>query len=368
MSKKDKNITLLTSYLGGGGAENVCVSVANGLAKRGWTINLVVLHSDNANYASRLSSSVNLIELGVRHTRHALLPFKRFLSEYKPKKLLAFNYEMTLLSLLVRIFLRQKFTLIARNINTMSQKMNEPRKVNFWRRNIISPLSRRLYHKIDYSINQCFAMEADLLLLYPQLKGRTCVIYNPIAEHIENYNHGKNVDKEDYFLCIGRLENQKNFSHAIKAFSIFCKTSPNYILKIIGEGSQLSLLKDLTINLGLENNIHFLGFKEDVIPYYLKAKAIILSSNYEGFPNVLLESIALGTPIISYNCPSGPSEIIQDGINGFLVDHLNINALSDAIKRSESYTFDPIQIIQTSKKFRNDEIIKEYERILLSIK
>lgn len=82
---------------------------------------------------------------------------------------------------------------------------------------------------------------------------------------------------------------------------------------------------------------------------------------------MLLESIALGTPVIAYDCPSGPSEIVHEGINGFLVEHLNINALADALNRAETHTFEPIKIMQTSEKFRGDEIIKQYEETLLSI-
>jgi len=65
--------------------------------------------------------------------------------------------------------------------------------------------------------------------------------------------------------------------------------------------------------------VGFEGFKKDMIPYYLSAKATVLTPLYEGFPNVLVESITLGTPAIAFNCPSRPSEIIVDGINGFLV-------------------------------------------------
>lgn len=211
-------------------------------------------------------------------------------------------------------------------------------------------------------------MESDLLRVYPNLKGKTCVIYNPISEHIVNYQQGEKKRKENYLLCVGRLVRQKNFSHAIQAFSIYSKKNPDCQLKIIGTGDQEDALKKLAKKLEIEDKVQFLGFKQDVRPYYLKAKATILSSNYEGFPNVLLESIALGTPVVAYDCPSGPAEIIQEGVNGFLVEHLNIKALSSALIALDNHFFDPEKIIQTSKKFNSREIIEQYEKTLLSVK
>lgn len=364
----EKKVTFLISSLAGGGAEGVCVNIANGLAEQGWDITLVVLHLNNAAYKDRVSSKVKLVVLGVNHARHAFFPLKKYLSENKPSKVLVFNYELTVLMVLLRIIFRFKYKLIARNINTISAKREQAKQDNFWRRYIVSPLIDSFYFKADHVINQCKAMEKDLLVVYPKLTGKTSVIYNPVAEHIEDYaanNDLSQFKKEDYFLCVGRLEKQKAFHYAIEAFSEVVKKYPNMRLKIVGQGSLEGSLKQLASHLAVEDKVDFEGFQKDMIPCYLKARATVLTSLYEGFPNVLVESITLGTPVIAFDCPSGPSEIIQDGVNGFLVGYLNTNNLEEAMCNFLSREdVDRFKVKNSVRFLKGSIILNHWEKVL----
>lgn len=367
--QEKKQATFLISSLAGGGAEGVCVNIANGLAEQDWDITLVVLHLNNAAYKDRVSSKVKLDVLGINHARHAFFPLKKYLSENKPSKVLVFNYELTVLMVLLRIVFRFKYKLIARNINTISVKREQDKQDNFWRRYVVSPLIDSFYFKVDRVVNQCKAMEDDLLSVYPKLNGKTSVIYNPVAKHVEDYaanNDLSQIKKEDYFLCVGRLEKQKAFHYAIEAFSEVVKTYPNIRLKIVGQGSLEGSLKQLANDLGIADKVDFEGFQKDTIPYYLHAKATLLTSLYEGFPNVLVESITLGTPVIAFDCPSGPSEIIENGVNGWLVDYLNSNDLEKAMRgfllREDVDRFK----VKNSATFLNSAAaINNWEKVLL---
>lgn len=363
----EKKVTFLISSLAGGGAEGVCVNIANGLADLGWDINLVVLHLNNAAYKDRVSSKVKLDVLDVNHARHAFFPLKKYLNKNNPDKVLVFNYELTVLMVLLRIIFKLKFKLLTRNINTVSAKREQAKQDGFWQRYIVSPLIDFFYFKADHVINQCKAMEDDLLTVYPKLSGKTSVIYNPVAKHIEDYaaNHDlSQIKKGNYLLCVGRLEKQKAFHYAIEAFSKIVEKHPDMRLKIVGQGVLERNLKKLAIDLGVGNKVDFEGFQENIIPYYLHARATLLTSLYEGFPNVLVESITLGTPVVAFDCPSGPREIIQCEVNGCLVEYLNTDDLVRNINLMLSFFVNLESIEYSSSKYSVDSIIDEYKNFL----
>jgi len=361
----NKKVTFLISSLAGGGAEGVCVNIANGLAEQGWQVDLVVLHLNNAAYHDRVSDKVNLVVLGVNHARYAFNPIRQYLKANQPEKVLVFNYELAVLLVMIRGLTRQPFKIIARNINTLSQKRQIAK--GFWRKQVAQRLIDSLYCKVDHVINQCEGMEADLLQLYPGLKGKTSVIYNPVNQIVEDAAKAidfSKVEKEDYLLCVGRLEPQKAFHYAIEGFTGVAKYFPNLRLKIVGQGSLEQDLKQCAIDFGVADRVDFEGFQKDMIPYYLKARATLLTSLYEGFPNVLIESITLGTPVVTFDCPSGPSEIVQDGVNGYLVEYKDVESLGQQINTLLDRDFSLSSVAQTAEKYQVGSVVGLYAKRL----
>lgn len=361
----NKKITFLISSLAGGGAEGVCVNIANILAQDDWQVNLVVLNLKNASYKERVSSKVNLVNLNVSNARYSFKPIKKYLKENKVEKVLVFNYELAVMLVFIRKLSFIKFKIIARNISNLS----ETRKIkdSLWRKYIVVPIIDKFYFQVDHIVNQCKAMEKDLLSIYPQLKGRTSVIYNPINKIVEDKAKEINfetIEKKNYLLCVGRLEEEKAFHYGIEAFAKISGEFPELRLKILGQGSLEKQLKQFVNKLNIADKVDFEGFQKDIIPYYLGVKATLLTSLYEGFPNVLVESISLGTPVVSFDCPSGPSEIVLDGENGYLVKYQDVNDLVEKIKLSLNRQWDNSLIINSSKKFRGDLISKNYSIIL----
>lgn len=359
------NITFLITSLNGGGAQGVCVNVVNGLVEKGWNVTLIVLHLNKSVFHTRLDKRVNLVVLGVNNVRYAFSPLRKYIKDNKLDKIIIFNYELTVLSVIIRYSIKNKFKIIARNINTLSFKKKLVK--SFWEKYIVMPMIDKFYLKADFIINQCEGMKQDLLTIFKNNKLNTGVVYNPVNKMLEEASTCKSYFKEEeYILCIGRLEKQKAFHYAIKAFYVINKKYPNIKLKILGEGKLLDDLINLTIQLNIQDKVDFEGFKKDIIPYYKKAKLTLLTSLYEGFPNVLVESITVGTPIVSFNCPSGPNEILIDGKNGYLVDYLNEEDLVEKLFNTIEKDFTVLSIQKTSQKFKLSNIIIQYEDIIIN--
>ncbi|MBH0078159.1 glycosyltransferase [Pseudoalteromonas sp. AS84] len=361
---KNKKITFFISSLAGGGAEGVCVTVASGLAEAGCDVTLVILTLKDAAYLARLSKKVNLVVLDLPNARSSTLPIYNYLKTHKPTKVVVFNYELSLILLLIKLFMRVNVKIISRNINSLSENSKNVEKS--FRTSVFSFLLMRIYKKSDHIVNQCEGMRTDLLSVFPELKNKTSVIYNPVNKTIENY--ARNVDftkveKQNYLLCVGRLEKQKAFHYAIEAFAGVAYKYPGLRLKIIGQGSLEPSLKSLAISLNVSERIDFEGFQGNVIPYYLYAKATILTSLYEGFPNVLIESITLGTPVVAVNCKSGPSEIIKSGCNGFIADYMSSTSLIEKIDLLLQVEMKPYDVHITSKVYSTNCIIKKWLEI-----
>jgi len=365
MSKK---VTLVINSLRGGGAEKVCVSLANGLVKRGFEIELVVLGLKESVRKKELSSDVKLIDFNVHNARKSIPAFRQYIKQNKPKVILSFNREISIILILLRMLFHFEFRLLSRNINFFSLEKNY--KKGLWHGVIVNYLIKKFYSLSDYIIAQSSEMGKDLKSYLDLSNNKVIVINNPINGEIEKYmsskkNSSVKVKKEDYFLCVGRLEEQKAFHYAIDAFLVIHKKYPDIRLKIVGKGNLEAKLKEQVYKLGIEKNVDFEGFQSNMIPYFLSAKATLLTSLYEGFPNVLVESIALGTPVVSFDCPSGPSEIIEDEVNGYLVKYKDITHLQKCMEMALVKSWNNEKLIDSVSYYSSDNILSQYEKILL---
>ena len=366
----DKKITLIISSLSGGGAEHVCANIANSFAEKGWQVDLVVFNLNKSTYKNFLSNNVNVVLLNVNNARYSALPLLRYIYKNKPKTFLVFNYELSVILLILRFLFRFKFKIVSRNINTLSMKLHQFKSQNFWVKYIVSNFIKYFYNKLDHIVNQCDAMRDDLIEIYPNLYNISSVIYNPLSPYIENYankNDLTQIQKKNYILCVGRLEKQKAFHYAIETFSKISNEFPNLRLKIVGQGSLEKDLKQKAIESGISSRVDFEGFQKNIIPYYLYAKATVLTSIYEGYPNVLVESIAMNTPVVSFDCPSGPSEIIKDGINGYLVKYLDVNDFEEKLSFSLNNKFNNEDLKNSIKKNHIEQVFQDYEKLINSL-
>src|SRR5690625_1153383 len=326
-----KQTTFFVSTISNGGAEAVCVNIANGLAERGWQVDLLVLHTKEQAYLERLSPKVNLIDLKANRARYAAPALLWYMLRNRPKQLVVFKYELIDLVVMLKKLFRFNTKIIGRNISILSGSRKASSGASG--RSLVKRWLGTPIEQVDCLINQSYEMQKDLLQHHPVLKDRSVVIHNPVAAHIEAYakaNPSKNVN-EEYILCVGRLAPVKAFHQAIAAFALIANQYSKLRLKFVGQGELQQALQQQARELGIADRVDFEGFQTDVIPYYRNAALTLLTSNYEGFPNVLIESIVLGTPVVSFDCPSGPREILDYGKYGKLVEPGDIEGLAQAI-------------------------------------
>ena len=180
----------------------------------------------------------------------------------------------------------------------------------------------------------------QLAIISKDLSKKVFQIYNPIdLKSITNLKDDFQVLNTNYILAVGRMNNDiKQFDKLIIAYSKSVLPKNNIKLVLLGDGQKLSEYKTLSAQAGVENLVELKGFLDNPFPYYKNALFSVLCSKNEGFPNVILESLAVGTPVISFDCFSGPNEIIVHKHNGLLVANQQFDQLTAAMNLLASDT------------------------------
>ncbi len=208
---------------------------------------------------------------------------------------------------------------------------------------------------------------------FPREKAIT--IYNGLAIN-EMLEKTKEPIEEEYkrffkkavpvIISVGRLTRQKNYSSLIEAFSML-RQRHNARLVLVGSGDEIDILKNQCRTLGISDDVLFTGWHKNPYKFLNRSNVFVLSSLWEGFPNVLIEAMALGLPVISTNCPTGPDEIITNDNNGILIPINDNVALYEALKRIISNRKLAHDISVNGKKRANDfsiqSIAKEWDRL-----
>jgi glycosyltransferase involved in cell wall biosynthesis len=197
------------------------------------------------------------------------------------------------------------------------------------------------------------------------------VIYNPL---MEQRHDSKSVpsdllqENRNYLVAMGRLVKEKGFDLLIRAFAEARRRHPDWSLLILGEGGEKPALLELAANLGLESSLFLPGWVDNPFPILKHCQLFVLSSRTEGFGNVLVEAMASGLPVISFDCPFGPREIIRDGIDGVLVAPENVEAMACAIDRLMADAAERARLsanaVDAMQRFSLDAIARQWEAIL----
>ncbi|WNH13023.1 glycosyltransferase [Thalassobellus suaedae] len=174
-----------------------------------------------------------------------------------------------------------------------------------------------------------------------------------------------------FVIAVGRLNNEvKQFDKLIHAYKVSKPAKNNIPLYILGDGKDKENLESIINENNLDNMVKIMGFKSNPYPYIKASKFLLLSSKIEGFSMVILESLALGTPVVSFNCKSGPSEIIEHNQNGLLVKNQDFNAFTKAIDRmySDNELYENCKRNSKSSihKYSNDEVFKRWMKLIIS--
>ncbi len=227
-------------------------------------------------------------------------------------------------------------------------------------------LKKRFLHKIYNGLNLITVskgIEEDILNTTGIKPKSIQTIYNPLNfEQVRNLAKEKiDLDFGEYIIHVGRLASSKRHDRLLRAFSA---SSTKYNLLLIGEGDMRTSIEKQIVELGLNDRVKLLGFNSNPYPYIKCAKLLVLSSDYEGLPTVLIEALVLGTNVVSTNCPSGPKEILSNGLEDNLVRLNDINDLALKMAGQSQKNLKPMVQNRSIQYFESEYIAKKYLFIL----
>ncbi|MFV8359266.1 glycosyltransferase [Flavobacterium sp. LS1P3] len=324
LPNKKIKIALIGYRLSHGGAEKVMAILSQFFEKKGIEIhNIIVLDEVSYSYSGKL---VNLGKMknganGLFNKWNRLVFLKKYLDENNFDFIIDFRF---------RIKPIQELIIAKWLYKTKSIFMVHSYLIDHYMPNR-SFLTRFMY-------GDCYKLvsitnESKALIERKHHLKNVVRIYNPIdIDTIAEKSKELNEIPYDYIIGVGQMEtNIKQFDKLIEAYSESILPKRNIHLVLLGEGERKIILQKLAKENNIEDKVHFLGYQNNPFKYLKKAEFFVLSSLNEGLPNVILESLACGTPVVAFDCLSGPSEMIQHKENGLLVENQNIEKLTEAM-------------------------------------
>ena len=363
------NIHIFIAHMSIGGAERVCVNLANEFVEKGHEVHIVVLNLENDVNTHLLHEKVQVHSLGVSRLRYSPIAMYKYVKKYQPPFLFVFGNEMgVILNKLKKVHLI-KTRLIVRVLNNVNISLSKDDNVSPIVENYLQKAQKQLAD-MDHVIAQCDAMKEQLL--EKKLIGEEQIsrVYNPVSRDLIRKTLEikipfveREADRTRQLVFIGRLDPQKNLPHLIEAFAKVKQEKQNTCLRLIGSGNLTESIKELVKNKELSECVFFEGVCKNMESVYATADMIVLSSQYEGMPNCLIEAIGCGIPIVSYDCPIGPREIVVDNVNGYLVKYNDIDQLAKKMLECLSRDWNEEEIQKTADKFDVSYIADEYVRL-----
>lgn len=339
-----------------GGAERVIITLLNYINKDKFDITLIILGSDTGILAKDLPSSVNKIAFNKPSVKKGIASLIRFIRKNPPDILFSGISHLNLALSIFSFLLPKKTKLIVRESNIVSQNV---KLFPFSKLFII--LYKIFYRRLSLIICQSYEMAEDLTKNFRVKSSNTVILKNPLDLKfiIEKANSRHIARTAEYvFVVCGRLDHQKGFDILLDALSLL--PSLNFKLWVIGNGVLRHDLEQRSLMLGLESHVDFLGFQENPFPFIKHADLFILSSRFEGMPNAVLESLALGTPVLATPAPGGVVELLENSNVCLLADDISAMSLAASIqdflsrkrqKRPEKTIIEPYLAQTITKQF-----------------
>ncbi len=331
-AKLKHRLSFFVGSLGGGGAERTVTSLANGFHRRGYLVD-VLLFDLQGPYLDDLDAGVRVVNLRSRRAILSLWALVKYFRKVRPYGMLSAQSYLNVVAIWARVLSRVPVRLLVREAVATSVDANSS---NNLKSRLVPILIRWFYPLADLIITPSRGVAEDLVECIGITDAKIVVIPNPVdirkllSRSIESESHPWLSGQEPVVLGVGRLTPQKDFQSLIRAFSKV-RTRCRARLIICGEGEQRENLEKLAGELGVGDAVSFPGFVKNPFSYMRQSTVFVLSSRWEGLPNTLLEALAIGTPVVSTDCPSGPREILDGGRFGKLVPVSDVDALADAI-------------------------------------
>jgi len=356
------HIAIFLPSLRGGGAERVMVTLANGFAARGHRVDLVLTRAEGP-YLPEVAKEVRIVDLDKGRVLASLLPLASYLRRERPHAMLSVLNHANIIAILARKLARVRTRLVVSERNSLA---GLPLGLAGW---IICGLMRLLYSAADGVVAVSQAMAEELVTKIGLSPTQVAAIPNPVDVASLAVLAQARPDhpwlapgQPPVMLAVGRLEKQKDYPTLLEAFARL-RSQREARLVILGEGSQRAVLDQRIARLGLAGLVELAGFKSNPFAWMAACDLFVLSSRYEGFPNVLVQAMACGTTVVSTDCPTGPDEILEGGRWGRLVPVGDAEALAQAMADALDDTSPP-DVRKRADAFRSEAATEKYLSIL----
>lgn len=365
VNTNNQKLAIYLPSLRGGGAERVMVTLANGFAARGFVVDLVLVNKEGP-YLKDVAQGVRVVDLRAQRVLTSLPSLISYLRQSQPVAMLSALNHANVIAVLARWLSGAKTRLIVSERNHLSASDNQSGSL------VAKQMPRFMswaYPHADGVVAVSKGVGDDLARCIGLNPKSVTVVYNPIDVSVVKQLSQQDVshpwlspNEPPVVVAIGRLTAQKDFPTLLRAFARLRQTQ-NARLLILGEGELRSQLEMLVHEFGLQDQVRMPGFVNNPFAYLSRSALFVLSSAWEGFPNVLAQAMACGTPVVSTACPSGPEEILENGRWGRLVPVGDDVALGDAMLATLQETRHP-QVTARAADFSVDKAVSGYLRVM----
>lgn len=336
-SSRKRSLLFYLDCLEVGGVERIVLNLLQGLTDRGWDVQLVLNEGKGA-LLEAVPAGVPIHVLGVNHFPQAVLALARFIRMHRPEIVLSQRSYLNAIAVLATRWSGHRARLVLADHTLLSVEYGCPpapiRPID----HVLRWIYPFLYRAADVSVAVSEGVARDLGRYFWLPQRRIRVLYNPIvpgnldALAAEPVEPPWPEDGKPLILAIGRLHADKAYDRLLRAFALV-RSQQDARLAFIGTGHLQPDLEALACELGVREHVFFLGYRSNPFAWLRHAAVLALSSLAETFPTVLIEAMAVSVPVVSFDCPDGPREIVTDGYDGLLVPRADHGALAQGILR-----------------------------------
>ena len=356
----------MTGSMRGGGAERAMLTLASTFAERGVGVDLVLVKAEGE-YLDMVPDGVRVVDLDSRRTLTAIPRFLRYVCRERPVALLSTLLTTDLAALMAKLVHGRRLRVVVRQATTFSDIYNGER----FKTRLFMRLARLLMPAADAIVAVSDGVAADLRVQMPRAASKVTTIYNPVvgpemaelaaAPVAHPWFAG---DGATVILAAGRLSGEKDYPTLLRAFAEVARTRAARLV-ILGQGVERESLLELADCLGVSDQFDLPGFDVNPFRYMSRASVFVLSSRYEGFPNVLAQAMACGAPVVSTDCRSGPSEMLEGGRWGRLVPVGDWRAMARAIEDTLDDPMPAEELKARASVYSVEASVERYLEVLL---
>lgn len=358
-----EHVAFLLPNLGLGGAERVTLDLARGFAVRGTKVDLVLMERAGE-FLEQVPDGVNIVDLGVKRLRSAILPLRRYLREHRPDALVAAMWPLTSVAVLAVTGLRpQPRIVLTDHAPLLAQYADN------WSATLKLKISiRATYRFADRIVTVCDGLGDELAKLTGLARDKVTTIYNPIPRPGDSPSAKSPWPPRPAkrIVSAGRLKPVKNYPLLVEAFAPLAHEGDGAFLTILGEGGDRAAIEAMAARLGVADRVLLPGYTPFLGDWLRDADLLVSASNYEGFGNVLIEAMHFGLTVVSTDCPYAPREVLGDGRWGALVPRGDAAAMTAAMNAALERPLDPKAQVARAGEFHLERAVDAYRRALFA--